>query len=165
MRSSQPLTVEQETEIEAKQRVLSVIWIALSASILIYGFLAYMLRVSGSSVPALPDENLVFLFQFLMGGVFLLGSLNYRKLTRSLAKPRKGVSFKAGVARLQQRLILSWALFEVIVILGLVLAFQGLPLQEFYVYVGLSLLSMLAHPPRASFLRTIAEGTRARETN
>ena len=161
MRSTQPLTVEQETEIEEKQRVLSVIWLALSASILVYGFLVSSLRMGDAAGPALPDENLVFLFQFLMGGAFLLGSLNYRKLTRSLAAPRRGVSFRAGVAQLQKRLIVSWALFEVIVVLGLILAFQGLPLQEFYVYVGLSLLSMLAHPPRASFLRTIAEKTRA----
>ena len=163
MRSKQSLTAEQEAQIKEKQRLLFFLWGMLTMSILIYGFVAYMTRMKGSPVPASPDENLVFLFQFLMGGVFLLGSLTYRKLTRSLATPRKGVSFKEGMVQLQNRLIISWALFESIVILGLVLFFQGLPLQEFYLYLGLSMLSMLAHPPRASFLRAVAEGTQAQE--
>ncbi|MEE2644770.1 MAG: hypothetical protein VYD19_07535 [Myxococcota bacterium] len=159
MRSKQRLTAEQEAQIKEKQRLLFFLWSMLSMSILIYGLIAYMSRVKVS----LFDENLVFFFQLLMGGAFLLGSLNYRKLTRSLAAPRKGVSFKEGMVQLQNRLIISWALFESIVILGLVLFFQGLPLQEFYLYLGLSMLSMLAHPPRASFLRAVAEWTQAQE--
>ena len=159
MRSKQPLTAEQEVLIKERQRTLFFLWSGLSVSTLVYGWVAYMSRVKVS----LFDENLVFFFQLLMGGAFLLGSLNYRKLTRSLAAPRKGVSFKEGMVQLTNRLIISWVLFESIVVLGLVLFFLGLPLQEFYVYLGLSMLSLLAHPPRASFLRAVAEGTQAQE--
>jgi len=122
---------------------------ALAASVVLYGVLAMVLRDRVTPLAGLPDAVHTVL-HVLAGLLVVAGVLLFRRI----AAPKTGVPGTstdgpvAPVPALPPRIIVGWALFEAVGVLGLVASLTG---GNGQILVLASLVLILLHPPRAEW--------------
>ena len=126
--------------------VARILGIALAASVVLYGILSMVLR-DASGEPDLPGA--IHAALHVMAGLMVIAGV---WLFRRMEAPRSGgdvgsadLTHSRRPPALPVRMVLGWALFEAVGVLGLVVSLLG---GNGQVLVLVSLLLILLYPPR-----------------
>lgn len=146
-----------------KPAVLSIVWISLLFSILIYGVIAYIYASSPDNEPTSMEperlQMMIILFTaFAIGEVFL--SLWFRLDFRKRLERGQFVELEDPSPLYYQACITSWALINSIAIYGLVLVFLSLNFVYFLAFAGPAFILMLAFMPQLKSIQEIAKRVR-----
>jgi F0F1-type ATP synthase membrane subunit c/vacuolar-type H+-ATPase subunit K len=149
--------------IEERQRVFTIIYLALVSSLGIYGFLAFQVFAKQPGAGALEP---IFAYALMGMGVMVMLTIPFlRRMmmppTReanslSEALPPPGAAVSQAFARLFTASIITWALCESIAIFGLVLVVMSHDPRYYAGFAGVSLLNFIVYRPSGELLRSVA---------
>ncbi len=132
-------TGEMRGELKATFQRMRIIGFALLASLGVYTFIVHYLK--NAPAPEAPPDMVLFRYLFIglsIGIFFLIRFLRHILLARA-----------SNVLSLQSATVVSLALCESVVLFGFVLYFLGREINDFYIFLGLSLFYFIVYFPRA----------------
>ncbi len=118
---------------------IRALWIALTAAILVYGAIAWMMRQMGSQpAPSLPAGIIGASLWIAM--VLVVGCLGAAWALGGMAGPRSGEPAPGQWQRIQTGVVVTGAIAEQPALIGLIMFFLGMPFGQLAVFLAGSLL-------------------------
>ena len=130
---------EMRGELKATFQRMRIIGFALLASLGVYTFIVHYIK--DTPPPEEPPDMVLFRYIFIGLAVaifFLIRFLRHILLAKA-----------SNVLSLQSATVVSLALCESVVLFGFVLYFLGREMNDFYIFLGLSLFYFIIYFPRA----------------
>jgi len=127
---------------------IRIVWLALVASLLVYGAIPFVLPLPGEPAAVLVPLVAALVFVALATALATM-VLRRVAITGPLASGALDPATKTGAGRVLAISVVLWALCESIGVYGLVLFFLYRELALFYPFLLVAMALMLFHAPRA----------------